>query len=125
MKRREFLGLAATSTAGLVLPVAARASEDPSSALPHSALLATFHDLNVVREIGRRYREMTPQEDNAALLAESILGEQPSAPSAALSAGLAEHVQRDFAASRTVIVDGWVLAVTEARQCALYSLHHP
>jgi hypothetical protein len=31
-------------------------------------------------------------------------------------------VQRDFAAGRTVMLDGWVLAVTEARQCALFSL---
>jgi hypothetical protein len=31
-------------------------------------------------------------------------------------------IQRDFAEGRTVLLDGWVLSVTEARQCALYSL---
>jgi hypothetical protein len=31
-------------------------------------------------------------------------------------------IRDDFAAGRTVLVDGWVLSVTEARQAALYSL---
>jgi hypothetical protein len=35
---------------------------------------------------------------------------------------LEEKIVRDFAESRTVIVDGWVLSVTEARQCAAYSI---
>jgi hypothetical protein len=125
MKRREFLGMAATSTAGLVLPAAARISDHASPALPHSSLLATFHDAGIVRAIGCRYRELTPAENNAALLAEAILGEEPLTPSAALSARLAGQVRRDFADGRTVMVNGWVLSVTEARQCALYSLQNP
>jgi hypothetical protein len=32
------------------------------------------------------------------------------------------QIQADFAADRTVMLDGWVLSVTEARQCALFSL---
>jgi hypothetical protein len=117
--------MAATGTAGLVLPAAARVSDNTSSALPHASLLATFHDMTVVREIGCRYREMTPDENNASLLAETILGGQPRAQSAVLGDQLAEQVQRDFADGRTVIVGGWIVSVTEARQCALYSLHHP
>jgi hypothetical protein len=30
--------------------------------------------------------------------------------------------QADFAGSRMVSIDGWILAETEARQCALYFL---
>ena len=33
-----------------------------------------------------------------------------------------DQVRDDFAAGRTVLVGGWVLSVTEARQCALFSL---
>jgi len=33
-----------------------------------------------------------------------------------------EQVQLDFARGRTVMLNGWVLSVTEARQCALFSL---
>ena len=35
---------------------------------------------------------------------------------------IAQQVRDDFAAGRTVVVDGWVLSATEARQCALFSL---
>jgi hypothetical protein len=31
-------------------------------------------------------------------------------------------VREDFTMNRTVVADGWLLAVTEARQCALYTL---
>jgi hypothetical protein len=34
----------------------------------------------------------------------------------------AELVRRDFTEGHTVEVQGWVLSITEARQCALYSL---
>jgi len=32
------------------------------------------------------------------------------------------QIRGDFAAGRTVVIDGWVLSVTEARQAALFSL---
>jgi len=32
-----------------------------------------------------------------------------------------DRIRDDFGAGRTVVVDGWLLSVTEARQCALYS----
>jgi len=35
---------------------------------------------------------------------------------------IAATVRRDFETGRTVLVNGWVLAATEARQCALFSL---
>jgi hypothetical protein len=39
-----------------------------------------------------------------------------------LQKSIDDTVHEDFASGRTVVVDGWVLAVTEARQCALFSL---
>jgi hypothetical protein len=35
---------------------------------------------------------------------------------------IAAMVRRDFDTGRTVLVNGWVLSATEARQCALFSL---
>ena len=35
---------------------------------------------------------------------------------------MARLVHDDFDDGRTVVVDGWILSATEARQCALYSL---
>jgi hypothetical protein len=92
-------------------------------ALARPALIDVLGD-SVVREIGTRYRSAVPREGDAAALKAAILGppggglrlpwaERPP---------LAERVRDDFAAGRTVLVNGWLLSVTEARQCALYSL---
>jgi hypothetical protein len=118
MKRRDFIGLAAAGTAGLLLP--ATASFLPTPANPR--LLDILHDEEVVRDIGCRYRELAPDEDDARVLAGAILAQRPGTVSTALSARLDEQVKSDFAAGQTVKVNGWILSVTEARQCALYSL---
>jgi hypothetical protein len=122
MKRRDFLGLAAVGAAGLVLPAAARSSRTlPPSAQLH--LLTFLHDEQRVRDIGRSYRELVPHEDNAGFLADAILGPQSGPVPAALAVPLDRQVREDFAQGRTVKVNGWIVSVTEARQCALYSLH--
>ena len=59
-----------------------------------------------MREIGVRYRELVDGD--------LPLGKHQSIP---------HLVRDDFAHGRTVVIEGWVLAVTEARQCALFSLH--
>ncbi len=38
---------------------------------------------------------------------------------------MSEKVQADFDNGETVVVRGWVLSRTEARQCALFSLTNP
>jgi len=122
MKRRAFIGLAAAGTAGLLLSETARAGRSFSPVTVQPCLLAFLHDEQVVGDIGRRYREMAPDENNARFLAEAILAPQPGTVSAALSARLERQVAQDFAGGRTVNVNGWILSVTEARQCALFSL---
>ena len=99
MDRRQFIQLSAV---GVVTNLAhrARTGQDAFELLP---LLGP----ESVREIGRRYREMIPA---AALLA------------AGSWHASADSVRDDFAAGRTVVIEGWVLSMTEARQCALFSL---
>jgi len=38
---------------------------------------------------------------------------------------LEESIKNDFETGNTVIVDGWILSRTEARQCALLSTINP
>jgi hypothetical protein len=45
-----------------------------------------------------------------------------SANETAIHNYLDQKVKQDFESGNTVLVKGWVLSVTEARQCALYSL---
>lgn len=75
-----------------------------------------------IARVGRRYREVRPEEDDAAVL----LGLLAVDPEAVSSPGdlrsLSAEVLDDYGAGRTVRLDGWVLSVTEGRAAALLSL---
>jgi len=127
MDRRQFLRVAATGAVVHLTSTACRSHADAASdaaALAQPELLALVGP-EQVREIGRRYRRAVPAEHDAEALRAAILaasrasrlGEAPRVP-------VAELVRSDFAEGRTVVVHGWVLSVTEARQCALFSLLH-
>jgi hypothetical protein len=123
MKRRDFLGISAAGVAGLAWPgTSAAALGVPRATLAHPHLLDVLHNERLVGELGRRYREDVPSEDDAQVLEAAILAGAPANVGSAPRAWLGDQVQRDFAGGRTVTVNGWVLSLTEARQAALYSL---
>jgi hypothetical protein len=123
MERRRFLGLIG-GTAVAARSVACGASPDlQQSALARPYLLDAL-GAERVRALGVRYREMMPAERDAASLRDAI---RRSLPMTARLSGdgpspLARLVHDDFDGGRTVVVDGWILSATEARQCALFSL---
>lgn len=126
MERREFLQITAAGMVALGLPGSAlfAAPAPAAGVLAQPGLLAMFGDQQLVRELGILYRRAVPSEDAVEVLSEVIAGRTPvkewDAP--ALRAHLEHQVRSDFGAGRTVLLKGWVLSVTEARQCALYSL---
>ncbi len=82
--------------------------------------LTSIWDPETISGIGSRYRELWPEENNATSL-KKIIGEKTGDGQNVVRA-IQLAVQEDFRTGETVIVDGWILARTEARQCALYSL---
>lgn len=115
--------MAAAGAAGVVWPAALRGGESfPSDALAYPRLLGVLRDPRVVRDLGRRYRQIVPAESAAPVLARAILAESGPRAAPSLQRRVDARVRQDFASGRTVTLNGWVLAVTEARQCALYSL---
>lgn len=122
MQRRQFIGLASVGAASLAWPAATRAAEVSPSPLAQPHLLDVLRDPRLVHDLGLRYRASVPAEDRPSTLERAILAETRGVDSTPLRARVGEQVQRDFAQGRTVMLDGWVLSVTEARQCALYSL---
>lgn len=131
MKRREFIGIAAAGAAGVVLPTPIRADASIASALSHPRLIEILHDERLVRALGRRYRDTVSGETDAGVISTAILSGLNVDPhsrvplpvdASRLRAQVDELVHRDFLAGRTVVLKGWILSVTEARQCALYSL---
>ena len=127
MKRRIFVKLAVATTASLYLPGLGCNSRDSSlkHVLSQPDELQHICDAETIRAIGKAYQKLAPKENTetlAKLLAANI-HDQSSSPDQALVASiLKKKVREDFLENRTIVVDGWVLSVTEARQCALFAL---
>ena len=108
MDRRRFLQLSALAVAAAAVDSGCARTED-RGALDHPQLVEILGPERV-RELGTHYRAAHPAENTAAALRDAI------------SKKSASRYRDDFAAGRTVLVDGWVLSETEARQAALFSL---
>ena len=128
MDRRHFITRAAACTLALGLPGAAWQTGPSANlqTLARPALLGMLGERRV-RDLGMHYREVYPAERDADILRAAILGsDMPAlADAPTLHSHLAATIRSDFAAGRTVLLKGWVLSVTEARQCALFSLVYP
>ena len=87
-------------------------------------LLAMLDNADAVREIGRAYRKRFPAHDDVQTLGRMLEAEihRPVLSGETPGEQLAKHVQADFAQGRIIQLNGWILSITEARQCALYSL---
>lgn len=89
--------------------------------------LGNFCEEKTIRAIGDQYRKQVPQENDKAKLEQLLLADQAgkrvsSSDNAAIIALLDKKIQDDFDNSRILVLAAWVISVTEARQCALFSL---
>lgn len=129
MKRRKFILTAVAVTAIITVPVINYRCRDTLlyDPLISPDILARFCDKETICEIGTHYRAHVPEEDKKEKLVEIIMKDyygQPTPESGKekMSEWLEKKIVQDFKTNRMVIVDGWILSETEARQCALLSL---
>ena len=115
LDRRQFLGAAAAGAAASLVGTGRLLHDSASGALDlaHPELLAALGQ-QTVREIGESYRRLVPAESNRSALETALRANRSSNE---------DPVRADFAAGRVIVVRDWMLSVTEARQCALFSLH--
>ena len=125
MKRRKFLEITAVGALALGVPGAAWRFHSSSVMrfLAQPGLCTMLGD-HRVRELGQRYREACPAESTVETLSVAVLGSRRPGQvhGSALRKRLNRQVRDDFDAGRTILLDGWMLSATEARQCALFSL---
>ena len=122
LDRRRFLQLtAAGAVASLTDFACTRDNGEDAQALAQPALLEMLGPERA-REIGTQYRAAVPRENTAAALRAAISSSQHQKFPWIGRRSIEDQIRDDFAAGRTVVVNGWVLSETEARQCALYSL---
>ena len=133
MLRRTFVELTSMAVASTFLPFFGCSSPDPAlqRKLSLPTTLATINDPATIAEVGKAYMEQVPAENSPEHLIDQLMissnGDaiQATADSLSLQKMMSEKVQADFDNGETVVVRGWVLSRTEARQCALFSLTNP
>jgi hypothetical protein len=105
-------------------PFAASAASRASRRQLVEALLP---NITAARKVGERYLAQTPEERCTLRLTEALFGGALHHPPAAdalphLRRIIEARRHQDFTRGDTVILDGWLLARTEARLCALAAM---
>ena len=125
MERRAFVRLSAYTALVLTLPLAEGCSSGSKEmAVAQPLLLSHLIDVKAIKEAGIAYRNTHKAEDNQQKLAELLLGGNDinSLNRDEIQTSLDKQVTADFKSGKTLVVKGWVLSLTEARQCALFSI---
>jgi hypothetical protein len=125
MKRRTFLWLSVATTASLSIPFYSCSSTDKGlkKTLAHPQLLSHICDEKTLKDIGKTYRQTIPAEDDAIKLQELLLKSTNNTKKPeAIQSSMEQQIKRDFETNEIVVVNGWILSKTEARQCALFSI---
>lgn len=129
MQRRRFLFYFLSALAAYAPSPGCRNKDVLSnSTLQLPRLLSRLTDEETVRQIGKTYRNQVKVEDGQDKLTRLLLQETsvktlfPTSDAAFVSKFLEEKIQQDFESGRLIVLQGWILSLTEARQCALYSI---
>lgn len=121
MERRNFIVLAAVGAAAVAAPIWYYNSIDYDKSLTKLLLLSNIWDIETIKEIGQLYQKKYPNENNETKLVK-LLSESISTENGSTESSIAWRIKEDFKTNSIVTIDGWLLSVTEGRQCALYSL---
>jgi hypothetical protein len=77
---------------------------------------------DAVIRLGHEYLAASPEEADPETLTGLLAAGLPDLDDPSARQTLLVKVKEDYAASRTVILSGWVLSVSESRLCALATL---
>ncbi len=126
MKRRNFIQLSAFAAAAISLPLLHSCSPSlTKQAMSQPLFLSRLFDENTIKETGKAYLKKASSENDEDKLVQLLAGNNNiinSKDEKSIHQYLDKKIHDDFETGNTVLVKGWVLAVTEARQCALFSL---
>jgi hypothetical protein len=123
MERRLFVKLSAFTALALTLPMAQGCGGSKEMAVAQPYLLSQLVDDKTINQAGLAYRKTHAAEDNKEKLSQLLLGDKDAGlGKGEIQAMLDKQVTADFKQGNTLVVKGWVMSLTEARQCALYSL---
>lgn len=121
MKRRKFIFLSAAGFAVISLPACNYLIGDKiDNPLADPKSLSLIWDEKNILNIGDKYKSLFPDESNEQSLNKLLKGKTSNEKE--LIEDLKLRIKNDFQNSNTIMIDGWILSLTETRQCALYSI---
>ena len=122
MKRRDFIQTILSGGTVLTIPTWCQALNNPQDKLSTPSTLAQLWDSNTLTDIGFKYRASSPTENNEDLLVNLLTKAHMHSTDIDIHQAIEQDIEQDYKTERTCVIDGWVLSITEARQCALFSL---
>jgi len=128
MKRSAFIYYSLIGTAAVVVP-SLRCSNNHNylQVLRQPKFLSHICDAATLLYIGKGYLENFPLY-NKEQLVNKLMKENggktisKNTGSSLITSLLDKKIKADFESGRTAVIKGWILAETEAQQCALFSL---
>ena len=122
MQRRTFIHLSTYTALALTLPFTEGCSPSPETIASRPFLFSQLADKKTIAEAGVAYRKQFPKENDKTILSNLLIGTNASQDKSVIEKQLDTNILDDFKTGKTVTAAGWLLSVTEARQCALYSI---
>ena len=123
MKRRKFILLSGIGVSAIAISTWYYKFNIPEHhrLLSEPELLSYIWDDTTIIEIGEIYRNKFSDENSESKLIKQ-LSDYESTETTISTEVLRQQITDDFSKGNTVMIDGWVISKTEARQCALFSL---
>jgi hypothetical protein len=124
MQSKDFIYLSAYTAVALAIPKASGCC-DQIDVETQPFFFSHLADIKTIIATGLAYRKTHREEDNKNKLAELLLANSPlqsSSDDKAIQSMLNNKVENDFKTGKIAVVKGWVLSLTEARECALFSI---
>ncbi len=128
MKRRTFINLSLVAAASGVPSLFSFKPEDTvESVLKKPVFLSGMLNESILREIGIAYKAKTnigdPDQLIKLLLTDSRRRYFKSTDPIEIKSFIEKKIEFDVSQENMVVANGWVISVTEARQCALLSIN--
>jgi hypothetical protein len=121
MNRRKFVFLSAAGFVIVTIPACNYTNSDQvDNILADPQSLSLIWDEKTILNIGNKYRSRVPKENTEQSLTE-ILKRELSKNNNVIE-NLKLKIKNDFQSHNTIMIDGWILSLTETRQCALFSI---
>jgi hypothetical protein len=129
MKRRTFIRISAATASTVFFPILNCSSElNQIELLAKPISLSDIITAESIVELGEYYQKQIPDESNKNILISLLLRNydgkniSESSDNLLIQNSLKHRIKQDFVKNKIIVIDGWILSKTEARQCALYSL---